>query len=117
MVLRVQPNRDWDDLDFKLMEAYQVLDDETCPKCGHPTWLCRSTSQDIEWTARDSICYATKRMEEKQDTDRPKGNKASKEERAKWGRIDFAIPRVPKNRAELGNELPSRTDYFESLAE
>lgn len=113
MVFRVQPNRDWEDLDFKLMEAYQVLEDETCPKCGQPVWLCRSTSNDFVWSTAKTVCYATRALEEKQESRKDaKDKKASREEKAKWGLIEYAFPRALE-----GKSIPSREDYFKSLAE
>ena len=115
MVFRVQPNRNWEDLDFKLIEAYQVLTDETCPKCGQPVWLCRNTGEQIEWSTATTTCYATRALEQKQEARKSsKDKKATKEEKQSWGRIEYAFPRVPSNRE--GN-LPTREEYFKSLAE
>ena len=113
MVFRVQPERNWEDLDFKLMEAYQILTDETCPKCGQPVWLCRNTSDDFVWSVANTICYATRALEEKQENKKSsKDKKASKDEKQAWGRIEYAFPR-----AREGKSIPSREDYFKSLAE
>lgn len=117
MVLRVQPNRDWDDLDFKLLEAYQIMQDEQCPQCGHPIWLCRSSSNDIEWTVESSICYASKRLEEHRESKKgSKATKATADERAEWGVSRYANPRVIQPRAEKGATMPTRTDFYESDA-
>lgn len=116
MVLRVQPNRDWESLDFKLLEAYQIMQDEQCPQCGNPIWLCRSDSADIEWTVQGSRCYATKRIEEHRDEKKKKDNKAKSDERAEWGVQYFPNARVVKPRAEAGAVLPTRSDFYESNA-
>ena len=115
MVFRAQPRRDWIDLDFKLLEAYQILDDETCPQCGNPIWLCRNDDSDIEWTVQGSKCYATARLEEHRDGKKKKEQKAKSDERKEWGVSYFPSPRVIKPRAEEGVELPTRADYYESL--
>lgn len=104
-------------MDYKLLEAYQIMDDETCGQCGNPIWLCRSTSNDIEWTVQSSTCYATKRVEEKRDSKRDKDHKAKAKERADWGVSEYPTPRVIKPRAEKGATMPTRADYYESLTE
>ena len=115
MVFRVQPDRDWEDLDFKLLEAYQAMEDESCPKCGQPVWLCRSTDDRITWAVDNTTCYSTRALEEKQESRKKKGDKkATADEKKSWGRIEYAVPRVPGHLPE-GTELPTRKDYYESL--
>jgi len=112
MLFHVQPDLPWEPFDFKLLEAYQILQDETCPKCGQPTWLCRNDDPRVQFKYRDVVCYATRAVEEKR-ANQGKGKKSiTKEERASWGRIEFAVPFVPDN---VGGELPTRAEYFERL--
>ena len=107
-------------MDFKVLEAYQMLRDEICPQCGHPVWLCRSKSDDIEWTANTDVCYATRRKEEaewQQNNKSKHGEKRrrpDRDEKAKWGRYTYVTPRVPSYAPE-GTELPTRRDYYEGL--
>lgn len=111
MIFREQPGKDWEPYDFALIEAYQILQDEVCPKCGQPIWLCRSDSPRIEFGVEETVCYATRAIEErnaKSGKDKP-----TKEQRKEWGRIRYAVPRVPDN--ETG-DLPTRKDFYEARA-
>ena len=100
-------------MDFKLLEAYQQLQDEICPSCGQPVWLCRSTSQNIAWSVHETTCQYTKAVEEKKwRLDHKKGS-PKKEDRAGWGRILYATPQVP---SYLDNdvELPTREEFYQN---
>jgi len=112
MLFYTQPNLPWEPFDFKLIEAFQILEDETCPKCGQPTWLCRSTDPRVEFSAQDTICYATRAVEERRYAESNKGKSASAKERRSWGLIEFSTPFVPDN---IEGELPTRSDYYESF--
>jgi hypothetical protein len=117
MLFYVQPNLPWEPLDFKLLEAFQILEDETCPKCGQPTWLCRNTDERVDFKYRDTICYATRAVEEARASQSSSGKdkkKVSPEERKSWGRIEYSIPFVPEH---IEGELPTRREYFEMLNE
>ena len=105
------PFSGWSDLDYKLVQAYQTIKDETCSKCGNPVWLCRSTDSNIDWSIDTSVCYATRAIEARRfrdDNDTKKQPTAT--EKAKWGADYFATPRpiVP------GAELPTRSQALES---
>lgn len=114
MIFYEQPTDPWVPFDFLLLEAFQRLEDEICPKCGHPVWLCRSTSADIDWQVKTDTCYATKAMEVRETTRGKKGKDRAKavkeaEERAK---ITYVIPATPKGR---DIELPTREQYYNEL--
>ena len=114
MLFYTQPSTPWEPFDFKLLEAFQILEDETCPKCGQPTWLCRSTAPNIEFSVQNTVCYATRAVEERRYAESNKGKSASSKERRSWGLIEFAVPFVPDN---ADGELPTRRDYYNSLNE
>lgn len=109
MVFHEQPTEEWKTLDFQLLEAYQILNDEVCPLCGHPLWLCRSKADTIEWVVKDSTCYATRAKEQKQAS-RSK-EKVDRKTKAGWGRIDYVVPQVPSYYSE-DTELPTREDFY-----
>lgn len=105
------PFSGWSDLDYKLVQAYQTIKDETCSKCGNPVWLCRSTDSNIDWSIDTSVCYATRAIEARRFRDDNDVNKQpTASERAKWGADYYATPRpvVP------GAEIPTRRQALES---
>lgn len=100
-------------MDFKLLEAHQILRDEICPQCGQPSWLCRSNDDRVSWRVSDSVCHATKAREE---FDWRKNNKGrpSKDDRQGWGRFSYVTPIVSGHMPE-GTELPTRKEFYESV--
>lgn len=115
MVFYTQPNEEWSDLDFKLTEAYQILQDETCPQCGNPIWLCRSTDNRVEWSVNKSVCYASKTVDESEWRASNPKKTPSKSDRERWGTSKYATPRLMP--MYDGEDMPTRSDYYESLKE
>lgn len=64
MVFREQPSDPWKRGDFKLLEAYEIMQKETCGHCGNPIWLCHSDNSDLQWDVETSICYAENTLKE-----------------------------------------------------
>lgn len=90
-----------------------MLQDETCPKCGQPIWLCRSSSNNVQFRVESDTCFADRAMKEKEDRNKPKGQKkASKEEKAEWGKFYYTVPYVPPT---ADGEMPTRMEYYDSL--
>ena len=114
MIFHEQPREDWIRFDFLLLEAYQRLQDEICPKCGHPVWLCRSKSSNIDFAVKSGVCYAERALkaaEVNRMTD--KGAKASAlKERKHWGEFYYTVPIKPPNAV---GELPTREEYYAEL--
>jgi hypothetical protein len=113
MIFHHQPTADWVPFDFKLLEAYQILQDEICPKCGHPVWLCRSTSNDVTFKVREAYCNAERSLKEYEDHRKPIKERTSAAERKEWGRFHYTVPAVPENAT---GDLPTREDYYRELA-
>lgn len=115
MLFYTQPNTPWEPFDFKLIEAFQILEDETCPKCGQPTWLCRNPDPRVEFKVEESVCYASKAVDERrfnrQNTGKDRKS-ATAAERKSWGLTEYAVPFVPEN---IGGELPTRAEYYKAL--
>lgn len=115
MLFHTQPDTPWEPLDFKLIEAFQMLEDETCPKCGQPTWLCRNPDPRVEFRVEETVCFATKAVEEKRFSRQNTGkNKkaATPAERKSWGLVEYPVPFVPKS---VGGELPLRSEYYQAM--
>ena len=86
-------------MDFRLLEAYQILQDELCPQCGH-----------ISWTMEKSICYATRAKEQKQWSKNNRGAPKKKDSQD-WGVSYYMKPVVPGNKPE-GTTLPTRKEFY-----
>lgn len=106
MILHEQPTKEWRPFDFLLLEAYQILQDETCPQCGQPVWICRSTDRNVYITVQKARCFVTAELEKAQDG--AKGKKTLKPG-------EYMYPQVRP--LDAGTELPTREDYFNSLIE
>lgn len=52
------PQGQWLEIDYKLQDAFFVLDSETCSICNNPVWLCHSTDNRIEFVVKTRTCYA-----------------------------------------------------------
>jgi hypothetical protein len=113
MIFHHQPTAEWVPFDFMLLEAYQMLQDELCPKCGHPLWLCRSTSNNVEFKVREAYCNADRALREYEDNRLPIKERTDRKSRSEWGRFFYTVPGVPSN--AIG-DLPTREDYFRELA-
>lgn len=112
MLFHEQPTEPWTEYDFKILEAYQILQDEICNQCGNPVWLCHSTDNRIDFKTVNSTCFATKAHMERLDAKKKRDQRASREERAEWGRTTYMKPYIVQN-AE--GDLPTRWDYYNSL--
>lgn len=69
MVFHAQPTEPWESFDFKLLEAFQILQDETCNMCGQPIWICRSDSSRIRIKVLKAQCNVSAELEKKQQSD------------------------------------------------
>lgn len=112
MIFYEQPTDKWTPYDFKLLEAYQILQDEICPQCGHPVWLCRSDSNRIAFKVNSTVCYAERALQKKRDDAKDKKHRADAKERAEYGKIYYTEPFVPKN---VEGGLPTRSEYYDQL--
>lgn len=114
MLFHTQPNEPWESVDFSLLVALQILEEETCGQCGQPLWLCRSGDKDLYFKVEKSTCYATKRLREKEFEMMDKKDKTniSAKERKAWGVSYYPVPSLVPN----GNRkyLPTRKEYHES---
>ena len=98
-VLRLKkPRSNWSDADHSVAEAYQRLDDETCPQCGHPVWICRSGNNMLDLTPQWDVCRVTKSIQ---------GSKRD----AKPGEFAYIIPKMRGNRP-----MVTREDYYDERA-
>lgn len=108
MIFHEQPTEPWTRFDFNLLEAYQILQDETCNQCGNPIWLCRSTNNDIQFKMEKTVCHATATEE--------KWVKRKKTSKKDWepepGTTYYPVPYTISK-----EPLPTRFDYYRELVE
>ncbi|MGK3946948.1 hypothetical protein ABK046_52350, partial [Streptomyces caeruleatus] len=59
-----------------LVEALQILEDETCAECGNPIWVCRNDeAPNVGFKIKMTRCYAKAELDrwrEKQDKKKAK---------------------------------------------
>lgn len=114
MIFYEQPTDPWVKFDFMLIEAYQILQDETCPKCGHPVWLCRSSDPRVQFRVTSNVCFAERALKEYEDQKKPRTQREKDmKTRKEWGSFYSTSPFVPKN---IEGELPTRTEFYEEMA-
>nr|DAW17423.1 MAG TPA: hypothetical protein [Caudoviricetes sp.] len=108
MLFREQPNLPWTEFDFLLVEAWQMLQDETCSQCGNPIWICRNDSaSNVGFKVKTSVCYATAEL----DKWREKEDKR-KVKRKAYGESPYVIPYTYDD-----SPLPTRSQYLNSLSD
>lgn len=104
MIFHEQPTDKWTRYDFLLIEAIQVLQDETCPMCGQPIWLCRSDDPNVNIKIRKAKCNVTAEVDKK----RAKDEKSKKS----LGPGETYYPIIEPIFAD--QELPGRREFYAS---
>lgn len=78
LILGKDSRRPWGKWDLLLAEAYQILQDERCPQCGLPRYICNNDSQDVQFRIVEEQCVALVKRDEyeakKYGKDTPKPN-------------------------------------------
>lgn len=99
----------WSGLDKKLAVAFKIMEKEVCGSCNQPIWICRNTSNDIDFSIRVDTCYSKKAMEEAE-----KKRSRMRDGKLKPGQYLYSVPVTAS-----GDELPRglRKAYFENLSE
>jgi len=111
MVFHEQPSDPWKRGDFKLLEAYEIKQKETCGHCGNPIWLCHSEGGETEvyWEVQTSTCYADKTLKE-WHKDNPDATDSP-----------YAVPFVYDYSGDFPvndyKNLPTRKQFFEERAD
>jgi hypothetical protein len=106
-LFKEQPSSEWTDLDFMLIEAMQILEDETCGQCGNPIWICRSESaSSVGFKIKVATCFAQAELDRWNEKEDKKKNKK------RHGQYPYVTPFTYDN-----SEMPSRMDFYKELAE
>ena len=72
-ILHVQPFSDWDDNDFRVREAWSILQAERCGQCGLPKYVCHNDSPDLEFDIIEDDCRAIAAKTEREESEREAG--------------------------------------------
>lgn len=105
LLFQEQPNGEWTKFDFLLLEAYQILQDETCQQCGNPIWICHNEFADnVGFKIKTVKCFAKAELEKHQERQQKKDVK-----KKTYGQIEVVVPY-----AYDGTELPTRRGYLEA---
>jgi hypothetical protein len=107
-LFKEQPSHDWSDLDFMLLEAMQILEDETCKECGSPIWICRNESAaHVGFKVKIATCFAKAELDRWNEREEKK-----KTGKKRHGEYPYVVPYTYD-----GTELPSRMQFYKDLAE
>lgn len=108
MLFHEQPTDPWNKFDFMLVEALQILEDETCGKCGNPIWICRNeAAAHVGFKVKTSVCHASAEMEKWQE--KKEKNKSSKKS---YGELPYILPYTYDD-----SPMPTRKSYYQSLSD
>ena len=108
MLFHEQPTDPWTKFDFLLLEAYQILKDETCQMCGNPIWICRNEFADnVGFKIKTSKCFAKAELEKYMEKEEKKKSKAKK-----YGEQEYIVPYTYDN-----GDFPTRMSYLTNLAQ
>lgn len=117
MIFHTQPTGKWEPIDFALLEALTILEQEICGGCGNYVWMCDWRDNDVQMKTKHRLCRGQKAIRERQN--RAMRDKKQQEEDAKgrpdWGMTYYAYPEL--DRQSERTELPTRKEYFEKLKE
>lgn len=107
MLFHEQPTDPWTDFDFMLLEAFQMLEDETCQECGNPVWVCRNEdAANVGFKIKTSTCFAKAELERWQERE-----EKNKTKRKRFGQSQYVVAYTYDD-----SDLPSRKSFYMSLA-
>lgn len=107
-MFRDQPSDPWTDFDFLLIEAMQILEDETCKDCGNPIWICRNEDAgNIGFKIKTATCFAKAELDRWQEKEDKKTSS-----KKKYGQYPYIVAYTYDN-----SEMPTRAQFYRSWAE
>jgi hypothetical protein len=107
MLFHEQPTNPWNDFDFMLVEAFQILEDETCSECGNPIWVCRNDSAtNVGFKIKITKCFA------KAELDKWREAEEKKKKKSKPGEMPYIVAYTYDK-----GPMPTRAEYYQSLSD
>ncbi len=108
MLFHEQPSDPWTSFDFMLIEAFQILQDETCSDCGNPIWVCRNeNAANVGFKIKTSVCYAKAELDKWHEREEKKKSK-----KKSYGESPYIVAYTYDD-----GPLPSRASYYSYLSE
>jgi hypothetical protein len=108
MLFHEQPTDPWTEFDFLLIEALQILEDETCGHCGNPIWICRNDdAQNVGFKIKTSTCYANAEMERWREKQEKSGSS-----KKRHGELPYVVAYTYD-----GGDLPTRASFYQGLSD
>lgn len=91
-----------------LVEALQILEDETCSECGNPIWICRnSNASNVGFKVKMATCFAKAELDKWHEAEEKK-----KSTKKRHGQYPYIVPFTYDDSA-----LPSRMQFYKDWAE
>jgi len=91
-----------------LIEAYQILQDETCNECGNPIWVCRNEdAHNVGFKIKTAKCFAKAEMDKWQEK-----QEKSKNSKKRYGEYPYIVAYTYDD-----GDMPSRRSYYEALVQ
>lgn len=107
MLFHEQPSSPWIDFDFMLVEALQILEDETCSECGNPIWVCRNdAATNVGFKIKTTKCYAKAELEKWND----------KQQKRKAKQQPGEMPYIVAYTYDDG-PMPTRRSYYQGVSD
>lgn len=101
------PHGEWEAFDYKLVDAYYMMDTERCKLCNNPVWLCHSNDNRIEFNVKVSTCYAKAELEDYDKTRKGKDMGS--------GEYTVAVPIGIENMDGSFEPLPTRHEAYQKM--
>lgn len=101
------PHGEWEKVDYLLVDAFYIMDQENCSICHNPIWLCHSTDNRIEFKVKTRTCYAKAELEDFEKSTNGKDLGA--------GEYTIAVPVGIEDEAGEVEPLPSRREAYERM--
>jgi hypothetical protein len=108
MLFHEQPTDPWIDFDFMLVEAMQMLEDETCNECGNPVWVCRNEeASNVGFRIKITKCFAKAELDKWREAEEKKSSS-----KKHYGELPYIDTYTYD-----GSDLPTRDSYYQQLAD
>ena len=80
MITGADSRKKWSLWDRLIMEAYQIVENEKCDRCGLPRWICHNESNEIQYHIVRDECSTTATIERQSEDDEKNKYKAHGEQ-------------------------------------
>ena len=106
------------EFDSRILIAYQILQDETCPSCGVPIWYGHNEDREIAFEVLQSTCFSCADLERARDDSR---KQSEGREHTRYGITEYVRPYKDGGTDAYGKPqerlpLDSREDSFKAMA-